>query len=401
MSTDARYSALLRHPVLGPLLATQALFSLGESVKMLALSVLVFDRTHSPTLAALAYVTGFLPFVVGGSLLLAHADTWPLRRTLVWCDIGRAGLALVLVLIPLPAPALLLLVFAAGVVTPVELAMRATAGTDASTQEQLPVLASLQGVLSTVAQLGGTAGGGALLLVIGSHGLLLLASFLAVVSAALSARLPLGSRRAASEAGSVAEAMTNRRLLGVPAFRLQLLIRCVPLVFAAGAEGLAVPLAAEAGSSRDAGLLFTAVTAGMLAGQLIVGRAVPAHLRERLAFPLVLLLGVPLLAFAWDLGLVATLIALFLSSAGLSYSLGTALRLVESIPEQHRGHGLGLVGTAMVLGQAAGALLAGGAAELWSPRSAAAACGVGLLFAAALLRRGFPAVRRGPAGPTA
>ena len=43
------------------LLGGFALQLTGETVKMLALAVLVFASTGSPLLAALAYVAGFLP----------------------------------------------------------------------------------------------------------------------------------------------------------------------------------------------------------------------------------------------------------------------------------------------------------------------------------------------------
>ncbi|MEW2625649.1 hypothetical protein [Streptomyces sp. NPDC048106] len=59
-----------------------------------------------------------------------------------------------------------------------------------------------------------------------------------------------------------------------------------------------VPYAAQVGAPDEAGLLFAAVAAGMFAGNLIVGRLVRPAGRERLASPLALALGLPLLGFA-------------------------------------------------------------------------------------------------------
>jgi hypothetical protein len=46
---------------------------------MLAHSVTVHAGSGSSVLAALPYVAGFLPYALGGTLLLAYADRWPPR----------------------------------------------------------------------------------------------------------------------------------------------------------------------------------------------------------------------------------------------------------------------------------------------------------------------------------
>jgi hypothetical protein len=78
------------------LFAASGLFLVGETVKMLALSVLIYAATGSPLLAALAYVAGFLPQALGGTFLLSTADRWRPRRLMVGYDLARLGLVVAL-----------------------------------------------------------------------------------------------------------------------------------------------------------------------------------------------------------------------------------------------------------------------------------------------------------------
>src|SRR5262249_58393890 len=70
----------------------QALSVAGDRLALVALTVLVFDRTHSPLLTAVAFAAGFLPWVVGGVLFGGAADRWPRREVMVGCDLARAVL---------------------------------------------------------------------------------------------------------------------------------------------------------------------------------------------------------------------------------------------------------------------------------------------------------------------
>ncbi|NKQ23782.1 MarR family transcriptional regulator [Streptomyces galbus] len=64
---------------------------LGVIVAEIALSVLVYDLTGSALLSALTFALGFLPYVVGGTLLAGVADRFPARRVLVVCDLVCAA----------------------------------------------------------------------------------------------------------------------------------------------------------------------------------------------------------------------------------------------------------------------------------------------------------------------
>jgi hypothetical protein len=71
-------------------------FMIGETVKMLALAVLLYERTGSVLLAALAYVVGFLPHAVGGVLLLALADRWRPQALMIGYDLLRLAVVALL-----------------------------------------------------------------------------------------------------------------------------------------------------------------------------------------------------------------------------------------------------------------------------------------------------------------
>ena len=78
--------------------AAHLLSLLGVVVSELALTVLVYDLTGSPLLSALTFALGFLPYVIGGTLLAGVADRYPARRILVACDLICAGCVAVMVL---------------------------------------------------------------------------------------------------------------------------------------------------------------------------------------------------------------------------------------------------------------------------------------------------------------
>ncbi|UGQ13517.1 hypothetical protein LO772_07900 [Yinghuangia sp. ASG 101] len=100
-----------------------------------------------------------------------------------------------------------------------------------------------------------------------------------------------------------------------------------------GAEGVLVPYAAQVGAPKAAGLFFAAVAAGMLAGKLIVGRLCPAD-RERLARPLALALGLPLLGFALRPGPTCAAMLPAVSGFGVAYQLALARRFLDAVPER-------------------------------------------------------------------
>ncbi|WP_346433800.1 MFS transporter [Nonomuraea composti] len=366
------------------------LFLGGETVKMLALSVTVYAGTGSPLLGALAYVTGFLPHALGGTLLLAYADRWPPRAVMVGYDLIRAVLAAVLAAGLLSPVGMLVLVFVAGVPGAVASAARGALLPELLDGDRYVLGRALFSMAAGGTQVLGFAAGGMLIAVLGPCGALWVTVVSCLLSAAL-LRLRLAERphRAAATAeGGVRETWrVNRELLRRTTVRSSLLAQWLPAALVVGAEGVLVPYADRIGVPGAAGMLFTAVALGMLAGDLVIGRLVAPRCRERLAGPLALLLGAPLLGFVLSPGPVVAALLLAGSGFGVAYQLGLARRFLEVVPEGNRGQAFGLALTGTMTAQ--GVFAAGGGAlgEVAAPGLVVGAAGAASLLSVLALWR--------------
>jgi MFS family permease len=90
----------------------------GDRLALVALTLLVFDRTRSPLLAAAVYAVGYVPWVIGGLFLAELADRYPRRTVMVICDASRAVLVAIMVLPHVPIGVLVALLFAATMFAP-------------------------------------------------------------------------------------------------------------------------------------------------------------------------------------------------------------------------------------------------------------------------------------------
>ncbi|WP_141578475.1 MFS transporter [Actinomadura sp. WMMA1423] len=387
---SARYRDVFGVSEFRTLFSLQTLQVGGDSVRTIALSVQTFERTGSPVAAALVFAAGMLPYVVGGALLLSLADRVPPRRLLTGYHLLRLAVTAVLAVGGLPLPVVMALLVAVGLFAPVG---------GASVQARLPALLpgdgyvlgrSLFTMTSAGAQIAGQAAGGLLLAVLTPSGALWLSAAGAALAAGLARfRLPdtPASTRGASTGTARATWRTNRLLLGGRTTRGLLLAGWLPISLSVGAEGVAVPYAGSLGHPGAAGLLLSAAAAGMLAGNLVAGRWIRPDLRERLALPLAALTGAPLLLFAFEPGLAAACGLMAAGTCGLGYELVVQRRLVDAVPEEIRGQGIGLYGSGLMTGQAVGIGAAGALGEVMAPGHVMALCGAATLAACLCLVR--------------
>jgi len=365
-------------------------FLIGETVKMLALSVLVYAATGSPALAAVAYVSGFLPYVVGGTFLLALADRWRPRAVLTGYDLIRLASVVVLAVGVLPPLAILAVVFAVGVFAPVSSAARTALLPDLLDGDRYVLGRSVLTVSAGAMQVLAFGLGGLLLALTGPYGALWVTAASCLLSAML-VRIGLAdrpARRTAATGKAVSETWrVNRALLADRRIRRLLLAQWLPPVFTVGAEGLIVPYASGLQAGSAAGVVFMCAALGMLLGDLAVGRLLAPRRRERLAPYLALLLGVPLLGFLARPGL-AGAGALFLAAcAGISYQLGLARRFLDAVPDSARGQAFGLATTGLMTLQGLAVAAIGGLGQLTAPATAMAMAGAASLLTTALLWR--------------
>ncbi|MGP3911148.1 MFS transporter [Nonomuraea sp. 10N515B] len=356
----------------------------GDMIKMLALAVLVYERTGSPGLSAAAYMAGWLPFILGGLFLLSLADRMPPRALMIAGELVRAVTCLLLAYAGLPVWGLLALVLVTGLFSPVFFAARAAMLPEVLPGDAFVLGRSVLNVASASAQIAGLAVGGAFLGFAGPSGALAVTAGLSVVAAVvLRVGLPYGPARGAANGGAVRETLrVNRRLLANGRVRGLLLAGWVPCVCLAGAEAMVVPYM---GGEGQAGVVLAAAAAGMAVGEFAVGRFAAPTLRERLSLPLALLLGIPWIGYAFGPEVVWASVLAGVATAGLAYQLGLQRRFVDAVPEEVRGQAFGLQSAGLMTGQAVGAALVGVLGEAIGPGPAiAVAGGGGILVALAL-----------------
>ncbi|MET9555452.1 MFS transporter [Streptomyces sp. NPDC006645] len=388
------YQELFRTPEFTPLFLTSAGKVAAQTVSGLALGTLVFTATGSPLLSALAMLGPSLAQVIGATMLLSAADRLPPRATLVTLSLlfalGMAAAALP----GLPVPAVLGIVLGLGVLSALGGGVLLGLLNEILSKEGYLLGRSTINMSSGLMQIGGFATGGLLVALLSPRGALLTGAALYLVAAGV-ARLGLSRRppRAAGRASIGQTWRNNARLLSSPPRRTVYLALWVPNGLVVGCESLYVPYAPE-----HAGLLFAAGAAGMLTGDILIGRFVPRRLRSRLTVPLLLLLAVPHLFFFLSPSVPVAAAVVALATVGYGASLVSQERLMALTPEELSGHALGLHSAGMLTMQGVCALVAGAVAERTSPATgitvlAAASVAVTLMLARGL--RAEPAAKGG------
>lgn len=349
--------------------AAHVLSLLGVVVSEIALTVLVYDLTGSPLLSALTFALGFLPYLVGGTLLAGVADRYPARRVLVVCDLVCAACVAVMVLPGTPVGGLLALRCAVAAVSPVFTGTRMAALTDILGDGELYVLGrSLLRIVSQSALLAGFGAGGLLLAVVSARQAIGVTAVTFLCSALL---LRFGTKNRPARTGGGGALMADslagaRLLLRDRRIRVLLLLFWLPAMFVVAPEALAVPYAGELGIGPAAlGLLMCAMPVGHIAAELFAGSVLSASGRSRIVLPVAAVGLLPLLGYAVRPGLAWTLALLVLAGAGAAYVIGLDQWFVEAVPEELRGRAMTLLTAGLMTVQGVGMALAGLAAEFW------------------------------------
>ncbi len=355
----------------------------GDVIAQLALAVLVYQRTRSTLWSSLTFALGFVPYLFGGTLLSSVADRFPVRRTLICCDLASAGLVALMALPGLPIPLLLALLLPLGAIAPVFQGARAASLPDVLSGEGFALGRSLLRMVAQTSQIWGFALGGVLLTMLPPRPLLLLPR-----------AVPGGAPRRSVARDSLAGV---RLALGSARLRPLLLFYWLPPAFTVAPEALAAPYAAQLGRSPAAvGLLLAAASAGSVAGMLTAGSRLSPSGRLRFMVPLATWTFVPLLCFVARPALLPAVALLALSGLGWAYSIGLDQALLEATPEHLRGRTLSLVTSGLMLSNGLGFAAAGAAAEFANPQAVIVASGLAGLLAVTLLARSVTrSVRQG------
>ena len=177
------------------------------------------------------------------------------------------------------------------------------------------------------------------------------------------------------------ELLADRKVRGL------LLAQWLPTWFVTGAEALIVPYTRSLGHPASAASpLLAAVPAGMLLGDVIVGRYCLPAVRERLAFPLAAAMGVPLVALLARPPVPLAALALLACGFGFAYELGLQRAFLDSLPDGLRGQAFGLNATGGMGGQGLFPPVAGALALAFGAGAAMAIAGLATVLAALALR---------------
>lgn len=380
------------------------LYVLGFEFEILGLSVLVYAQTRSAFLAALAFGMGFGPQLIGGTLFTSLADRLPPRAVITGGMLLRALPGLLIGLAPgMPVAAMLVLVALAAMIAPVFSGAVSRLLPDVLDGDRYVLGRSVLSLTGAGTQIVGLGAAGAILavlpvrwLLLGAGGTLVLAAFARLGLRPAPARGPAVGEAVHGEAahGEAAHGAVRATLAGNAALladrrvRGLLLAQWLPGAFLAGAESLIVPYTESLGHpAAAASPLLATVPAGMLCGDVVIGRFCRPARRQRLVLPLALATGAPLLVFPLHLPLPVIAAALFGCGFGFAYMLGIQQPFLDSLPPDMRGQGFGLSATGMMGGQGLTPVLAGAVAVAASPAAAMAAAGAATVLAACCLYR--------------
>ncbi|MFH9398966.1 MFS transporter [Streptomyces sp. NPDC017638] len=369
------YRSLFRTPEFTPLFLGTAAQTAAQTVGGLALGTLVFRATGSPLLSAVSMFGQSLAQVLGATVLLSGADRLPPRTALSAIALVFAAGTAAQALPGLPAGALFAVVLLLGLVASLGGGVRWGLLNEILPKDGYVPGRSLFNMVNGLAQIAGFATGGALLAVLSPRVCLLLAAAL-YLTAALVLRLGLSARppRATGRPSASATWRANAALWSSRPRRLTYLGLWLPNGMVVGCESLYVSYAPQA-----AGTLFACGALGMLAGDVTVGRLLPAAVRARLATPLLLLLAAPFLVFCAHPPVPVAAACVTVASAGFGAGLVQQERLMRLTPDALAGQALGLHSAGMLTLQGVSAAAAGTLAQFTSPATAMTAMAAGSL----------------------
>ncbi|HEY2261572.1 MAG TPA: MFS transporter [Streptosporangiaceae bacterium] len=365
----------------------------GDRLALVALTLLVYDQTKSPLLAALTYAAGYLPWVIGGLFLADVADRRPRRSVMVTCDAVRMVLVGVMAVPGVPLAALVALLFATTMFAPPFESARAAITPDILQGEKYVLGSAVIQTTFLAGQVAGAAGGGLAVAFIGVRPSLVLDAATFAISGLL---IGLGTRARPAAAKPEADPLSPvarivggfRLVFGDPALRTLLLFGWL-VVFYTVPEGIAAPYANRLGGGPIAtGVVLASTCLSTTIITPLFTRFVRARQRLNMMGPLAFLTCATLVLTALRPGLAVSLVIFSLSAAFGIYQIAANTAFVVRVPNERRAQAFGIANMGVVVGQGATFVAAGAAAEVISPAAVIAiAGGIGAVVAFILTLR--------------
>lgn len=351
--------------------AAQLLSVAGDQLARVALTVLVYDRTRSALLAAVAYAASIAPLFLGGIALSGLADRWPRKTVMLACDLARVPLTALMAAPGMPLAALIgLLCTVTALGAPFGSARAATYPDILA--DAYPAGTAITMTTYQIAQVLGFAVGGTIVGLAGARAALAADAATFAGSAALVAIWvrPRPAQAAPGPGrgtiGGIAAAV--KLVFGDRAARTPMLLGWISAAYNVP-EGLAAPLASGAGGGPVAvGTILGAAALGASAGALALSRLPGPAVRQRLYGPLAVGACAVLALIALRPALPVILVILLIS--GLcdgTYQVEANAAFVAAVPAAQRGQAFGLALGGMQLGQGLAMIVAGAAAQHAGP----------------------------------
>jgi MFS family permease len=380
------------HPEFRALWVSYVLSIGGDRVALVALTLLVYDRSKSPLLAAVTFAAGFVPYLFGGLFLSGLADRLPRRTVMVTCDLMRCALVLAMLAPGVPLAAMIALLYAVTLLQPPFDASRSAIVRDVTDKYHYPLAMAVMGSTTRTVIVAGSAIGGLVVALFGARPALGADAATFAVSALL-IRFGVQGRPAAAPAaggpnplGQLAEGV--RLVFGDPALRTLIGLGWVG-VFAEVPEGLAAPYVGRLGNGAvAAGLLIATSQLGAAVTTPFFAKKIGPLTRLRWMGPMAVAAGAILVVAVAHLGLVPSMALFALSNVFTMYQIAANTAFMERIPNEKRAQAFGLANAGIVVGQGLVFALAGAAAEVVPPSTVVALSGgIGALIACGLAFR--------------
>jgi predicted MFS family arabinose efflux permease len=374
------------------LVAAQFASTGGQSIAAVALTVRVYRETASPLLASLAFALSFLPYLLGGGPLSGLVDRFRPRGLVVSTGFGSALLIAGLAWRSLPLPILFALLVASGTLSSVSSGARAALVRDSVPVDAYVPARSLLRIASQLSQIGGNAGGGALLVILSPSGVLLVSAAAFAISAA-AIRLGVADHENSGERRDAALLKDSwrgtREVLAHPELRRLLLFGWLTPMFSVAPEALAAPYVSQHhGSPALVGWWLVALPIGMIAGDYAGVRLLGARTQRRLVAPAALASFIPYLVFGLSPPIPVAMALLVVSGVGSLYALGLDARVRDAAPPHLFARTMTVSTGGLMALQGIGFALAGAVAQVVGPAAAITIAGVcGLAATVALLGR--------------
>jgi len=263
----------------------------GDQLARVALTLLVYDRTHSSLLAAVTFAASFVPAFIGGIALSGLADRLPRRRVMIVCDLIRVVLVAVMAVSGIPIAVLVALLFLVTMIGAPFLSARAALYPDILAGDLYVLGTAVTLTTLQFAQVLGFAVGGAVVAFFGVRVSLLIDAATFALSALITfvwvrswPAVQAMARREAEAGGGLLAGL--RLVFTSPALRISMLLGWLAAFYNIP-EGVSAPLAADLGGGAVAvGLILAAPAFGATVGAITFSRFVAPARRVRWMSPL-------------------------------------------------------------------------------------------------------------------